>query len=420
MAAAENIRFKNPLSEEAATVSPTPSPRALSSTSSILHEHPLEESARASEAVSGALAQLRAIGESDAVADLTLATCEGKEGGLEFNSEGNDDPASPKGGFAGVLKKLNYERLIFGNNDAEVDQAMEIANWERGRVHTAQPTGLWNGLLYPESQMRNMYDCVQLTAIVYTFWIVPYRLAFDTIVEPLSTAWWFDVFVDLTFIFDMFLTFFAYIRDKATGELIKDGPTIRRRYLRGFFIIDFVACFPVDHILLILATVGIYGAGEKGGEYRNARLLRTMRMMRTARLARILRLLRTSRLHRLDRYITIQTMKFPWLRVIYKVFTLWMFIFAVAHVVGCVWLHDGIVHAGLSPHGSWVDRRGWYDENSICCGNGTVTCMVGSSGDPEIFAHSIHVLAECLDVRITHGHMYWESMYYIITTSEYV
>jgi hypothetical protein len=194
---------------------------------------------------------------------------------------------------------------------------------------------------------------IQLAAVIYTCLVVPYRLAFDESVEPYTSRFWFDAMIDALFLFDIFLSFFAYVRNDQTGVLIKDLAVTRRMYLRGFFIIDFVACFPLDYILMI---AGSYKDGE---EARNARVLRIMRLIRTARLARILRLMRTSRINALDKMVKAGILRFPWLNVIYKVFVLWVFIFSIAHLVGCLWLHAGVVYAGTEPHGSWIDKRGY-------------------------------------------------------------
>lgn len=146
------------------------------------------------------------------------------------------------------------------------------------------------------------------------------------------------------------------------------------------------------------------------------RLLRIMRISRTLRLARLIRLLKTSRLKAIDEFITDRMLRFPWLRVLYKIVVLWMFIFGIAHLVGCLWLHDGVVFAGNPPHGSWIDRRGWYVSNSTCA----ITLRDIDSDEGLAEGDAVvnnHVMENCVDRdRIMKSHMYWEALYFSITT----
>lgn len=69
---------------------------------------------------------------------------------------------------------------------------------------------------------------------------------------------------------------------------------IRRRYLRGWFLVDFVSSIPVDYVFLV---VDLEARLESHDVYRTARALRIVRF------TKILSLLRLLRLSRLIRYI---------------------------------------------------------------------------------------------------------------------
>lgn len=317
-----------------------------------------------------------------------------------------------KAKFKAFVRETMLERVVFGTRDPTAEHAMVEAIWTGEAFDSdkkiSHPSGLWNGLLYPESKIRLWYDAVQMAAVCVTSVLVPWRLAFDETPAPGSTEFAVDVMIDSLFFFDIYLNFFNYLRNEATGQLITDRHVIRRKYLFGFFALDCIASNPLDYILLL--------SGDKASseEARNMRLLRIMRISRTLRLTRLLRLLRTSRLQALTDHIHNKLISWPAARISYKMIGLWLLIFAVGHIIGCFWLHQGIVHAGSPPHGSWIDHRNWYKHESACE-------PIDSLDNPELDViaptPSFHVYHECIDTdRITKGHMYMESLYFSIVT----
>ena len=358
------------------------------------------------DAGNAAVEREEALGENDATAD-------------PFAPEVEQESAKSKAKFKAFVRDTMIERIVFGKRDPQAERAMVHAIWTGDafdpRKKISHPGGLWTGLLYPESQYRLVYDFGQLFAVIYTAIIVPIRLAFDMTPEVWSTEFWVDVVIDSFFLFDMFLNFFAYHRNEHTGTLVTDRAVIRRDYLTGFFWIDVVACNPADYILM---AVGQAHAGE---EARNMRLLRMMRISRMIRLARILRLLRASRLASVHDFIHNKIVSMPAMNLLWKMIMLWGLILSVSHLLGCLWLHWGIVHAGVPPHGSWIDHRNWYLNDTGC--EATLSMDIGAGedqydvlGEPDEDG-MFHVYEECLDTeRITKFHMYIESLYFSVVT----
>ena len=313
--------------------------------------------------------------------------------------------------FQAFVRDTMLERAVFGTRDPSTEHAMIEAIWTGEAFDNekiSHPGGLWTGLLYPESKIRLWYDAMQMAAVTYTSVLVPWRLAFDETPEPGSPEFVLDVFIDSMFIFDIYLNFFNYTRNEATGQLITDRSVIRRQYIFGFFALDCVASNPLDYILLFT------GAGAESEEARNMRLLRIMRISRTLRLTRLLRLLRTSKLQALTDIIHNKLITWPMGRLIYKMIGLWILIFTVGHIIGCFWLHQGIVHAGIPPHGSWVDHRNWYKHESACEPD-----EGEENPDRDILAPlpTFHVYRECIDTeRVSKSHMYMDSLYFSIVT----
>ena len=311
--------------------------------------------------------------------------------------------AKARAKFESFVKQSMLEKVVFGKREAEAEAELLKALWKGEAQHKVQhPGGLWTGLLYPESGKRMAYDLGQLGAVLYTACVVPLRLAFDETPEVGSAPFYFDVAIDCFFIFDIFLSFYAYTRDEHTGRLETDRKVLRSNYLTGFFALDAVACFPFDYIMLMTGKL------EEAEGARNLRLLRLIRMSRALRLTKLLRLFKASRMRAISDFIHLRVVTNLTYRLTFEVTFLAGVIFAVAHIIGCLWLHIGIVNAGILPHGSWVDHRGWYKPDSVCSPEyesnpqeGLDTIVLGSD-DP-----SFDVLRECLDsARISQVHIY--------------
>ena len=142
-----------------------------------------------------------------------------------------------------------------------------------------------------------------MVALFYLAWVTPYRVAFDA--AAYGVAFWFEFAVDIYFILDVFLNFvtgFWQDMDDGTTVLISAPRPIAWQYLTTWFIVDVVACAPVD-----LVTRGVKGelgcsfnpAGCTSGATTgavNGGALKMLKMLRIFRLLKLARLFRVSRL----------------------------------------------------------------------------------------------------------------------------
>lgn len=99
----------------------------------------------------------------------------------------------------------------------------------------------------PNGGFRRKWDLVQMMLLTYVAFSVPYRLGFSHPVILWSGWFWFDFFVDLYFVADIFVSLTTAFWDE-NGELIVDFVNIRREYLRTWFAIDISSCFPGNYI----------------------------------------------------------------------------------------------------------------------------------------------------------------------------
>lgn len=341
----------------------------------------------------------------DVAIDHAVTKREGEETDVvdPYETQLETNTAKARAKFSSFVKESMLEKLVFGKRDPEAEAELLKALWKGEAEHTVQhPGGLWTGLLYPESDKRMVYDICQLVAVFYTSYVVPLRLAFDSTPAPWSPAFYIDLSIDLFFIFDMFLSFHAYTRDEHSGRLETNPKVLRWNYISGFFGIDLVACFPFDYLMLVAGRL------EEAEGARNLRLLRLMRVSRTMRLTRLLRVFRAARVAGICDFIQLRIVTHAGYRVAFELSAMTLLIYGVAHILGCLWLHVGIVHAGAPPYGSWIDHRNWYKPTEVC------TQEIESNpqeGIDEIlpFSEDPHfdVFDECLDTaRISHAHMY--------------
>ncbi|CAL8268600.1 unnamed protein product, partial [Arctogadus glacialis] len=156
---------------------------------------------------------------------------------------------------------------------------------EQERVKSA---GNW--IIHPYSDFRFYWDFTMLLFMVGNLIIIPVGITFF---KDETTAPWiiFNVVSDTFFLVDLVLNFRTGIVFEDNTEIILDPKKIKTKYLKTWFLVDFVSSIPVDYIFLIV---------EKGID---SEVYKTARALRIVRFTKILSLLRLLRLSRLIRYI---------------------------------------------------------------------------------------------------------------------
>ncbi|KAJ8387794.1 hypothetical protein AAFF_G00150950 [Aldrovandia affinis] len=156
---------------------------------------------------------------------------------------------------------------------------------EQERVKSA---GNW--IIHPYSDFRFYWDFSMLMFMVGNLIIIPVGITFFK--DETTTPWIiFNVVSDTFFLIDLVLNFRTGIVYEDSTEIILDPKKIKTKYLKTWFVVDFVSSIPVDYIFLIV---------EKGID---SEVYKTARALRIVRFTKILSLLRLLRLSRLIRYI---------------------------------------------------------------------------------------------------------------------
>ncbi|KAM7337484.1 hypothetical protein ACRRTK_003603 [Alexandromys fortis] len=120
--------------------------------------------------------------------------------------------------------------------------------------------------------------------------IIPVGITFFK--DENTTPWIvFNVVSDTFFLIDLVLNFRTGIVVEDNTEIILDPRRIKMKYLKSWFVVDFISSIPVDYIFLIVET------------RIDSEVYKTARALRIVRFTKILSLLRLLRLSRLIRYI---------------------------------------------------------------------------------------------------------------------
>ena len=192
-----------------------------------------------------------------------------------------------------------------------------------------------SNVIDPNGHFRRKWDFIQMLLLTYVAFGVPYRIGFAHHVLLWSGWFWFDVFCDLFFVADIWVSFrTAFYNVRA--ELVVEQRLISKHYLRTWFVVDVAACLPVHYITFALNSEG-------DSSTRMVKLLRMLRLLKLLRLARINRLL--------QRYEE----EFASLMTTFKLGKLVIIIFVIGHWLSCLFYGLGSIETFLHDWDAGVD-----------------------------------------------------------------
>ena len=117
--------------------------------------------------------------------------------------------------------------------------------------------------------------------------MLPYRICFNLPEDKPTKV--IDTIIDITFLIDLVLTFFAETFDDKEFRAVDSHREIAIRYLRSWFVPDLLSVLPFD-LLLKLSQ----GGGDPDGSLASAN--KSVRIVRIAKIYRLVRLLRIARI----------------------------------------------------------------------------------------------------------------------------
>ncbi|KTF92348.1 hypothetical protein cypCar_00033119, partial [Cyprinus carpio] len=203
------------------------------------------------------------------------------------SEDGAQEDGETRGSQASFMQRQFSSMLQPGVNKFSLRMygSQKAVEKEQQRVKSA---GNW--IIHPYSDFRFYWDFTMLLFMVGNLIIIPVGITFFK--EETTMPWiLFNVVSDTFFLMDLVLNFRTGIIIEDNSDIILDPKTIKKKYLKTWFIVDFVSSIPVDYIFLIV---------EKGID---SEVYKTARALRIVRFTKILSLLRLLRLSRLIRYI---------------------------------------------------------------------------------------------------------------------
>ena len=257
-----------------------------------------------------------------------------------------------------VLFRLCRELRLYGTSSALKDQENQYKrNVERflQRLRTSKKEHEGVRLcfiLLPSSPLIKVWNLLLFLLMLYTAVVMPYRIAFSS--TEVYSAWYFvELTVDILFAQDLAINFIsAYENDD--GDLEVKWSRIAWHYLCGWFVFDFIACFPFS----VVDNSGSSDNQQYSQSYNSlVRLVRLPRLYRLVRITRLLKILKHARnndiVERLQDFLQINT---SLMRILSFAVTVMMLV----HIVGCLWYFIAKLE-GLGPD-SWVVRAGLGDQ----------------------------------------------------------
>jgi hypothetical protein len=230
-----------------------------------------------------------------------------------------------------ISTDLSMMQLI-DDSEAEVDREEE-----REKRHAEALEYMANHfIITPEGGFRHRWDVMQMILLVYVAVLIPYRIGFDQDAKPWQFGFVFDIFVDIYFIVDIWLSFRTAVYDKH-GELIYTPKPIAASYLRGWFVIDTLGCLPINYVMLIMES------GQEGNS--------TGKANKAFRILRLFKLLKLLRLARLKRLIARYEEEFYALASGFAIIKICIAVVSIGHWLACLWYGVGTIQEICSPDG---------------------------------------------------------------------
>ena len=214
-------------------------------------------------------------------------------------------------------------------------EALRVVNSFRGHLDgDERPPGI---ILPAVDEWKGWWDGFVMICILYSSFLVPFRLAFGT--EADGVVWALEVGISLCFIADIFITFNTAVPDRESdSRWITSRETIARRYVCGWFVIDFPSAIPCELIELAFQSE----------DFDSMQTVRVIRVLRLARIVRMLKLLKLNVfLNQLEEDFDINLS-------LLRIVTLFFKVLFLAHLVGCGWMAVGL-WSHVSGEESWLD-----------------------------------------------------------------
>ena len=259
-------------------------------------------------------------------------------------------------GTLSVASKVKKKRNSMKSLDNSTDSSMFF-----GGEDPKKPSFCERTIIHPFNAWHTAWDCAVCVVLMVVLWYMPLTLAFDEISE---NSVGLSLLIDIVFGIDMikqFRTGYITVEDEI---VVMDPWTVAMKYLKSWFLADFVSCMPIDVIVISImsmnAGVSANGSVENDVGVQTAlRGTKSLKMLRLIRIAKLVRLMRVSRAFRYIRFaksIVEDKLKIEIPNSSIKLFRLLMGVVLVCHWGACI--NYFICKLYSFPPESWIALGG--------------------------------------------------------------
>ena len=208
-----------------------------------------------------------------------------------------------------------------------------------------------NFIILPDSKFKKLWDSLIALVILYSSICTPYKLAFEDSNSNKEDV--VDIIVDILLGIDLVLNFFSAYYD-SEENLVKSRKKIIIKYLKGWFIIDFISIFP---FFLIINN------NKASSITRLSKVSKIPKIYKLLKLTKLLRITKMSKKGNVSSITKVFLEKFKINANVEKLIFFLLTFILLAHLSTCIWFLVAKLE-DLSPD-CWVVRLGYIDSSNF-------------------------------------------------------
>lgn len=183
--------------------------------------------------------------------------------------------------------------------------------------------------IVPESKWKTCWDVSIIVMVIYNAVTLPLYLGFRSVPSPALSV--LDAVVDVFFVIDICFSFrTGYYTPE--GEMVRDCKAIAERYMKGWFVIDFLATVPFELFV---------PRSSAGDGISITQVLSALKCIRLLRLGRLLKMLNRISAGKAN---------------LASIFNLILLLFMLCHWIACIWMIVEWDHF-VRNESSWIDHQ---------------------------------------------------------------
>jgi len=191
-----------------------------------------------------------------------------------------------------------------------------------------------------KSYFMPVWDAVMVLALLLAATVTPFEVTYLQSGPCVTTLFIVNRIVDGLFVMDILFTFNLIETDPMSGRLLVTRAKIARRYIRTWFMIDFVSVLPFWVMNWVLAPADfdcqtVLSAVVELGDAEASGAVVALRMIRLVRMIKLARILKAARVVKRFENLLLTELEFP--RSTLKLLKLLIVLLVVTHWQACIW-----------------------------------------------------------------------------------